>query len=93
MFEKNKKTIIKNPRLHTPLQYWTWLVGIFFLFLTGALLFSSWLFLEITRSLDAEVLPTFETNAVRIRNINTSVTATEAAIHSRTAKDEIVVSE
>lgn len=89
MFEKSKKTTAKNPRVYTPLHYWTWLVCTFFLLLAGALLFSSWLFLEITKSLDAEALPTFETNAARIRSITNSVTATENAIMTRTGESVV----
>ncbi len=88
MFQKTTKTPTQNPRSYTTLTQWTWLVCTFFVLLTGALLFSSWLFLGMTESLDAPALPTFESNAARIRAIDASVLATEEAIIARVGQEE-----
>ena len=72
------------------MRYWTWLVCTFFLLLTGALLYSSWLFIRTAQSLDAEALPTFENNGSRIRAIDADVTEAERAIRGRTGEESTV---
>ena len=86
MFKQSKKSAVRHPRALSTLYYWTVLVSTFSLLLTGALLFSSWLFIRTTESLDAEVLPTFESNAAHIRAIEADIAEAEGAIRDRTGK-------
>lgn len=88
MFKQSKKTIVQHLRALSTLRYWTLLVCTFFLLLTAILLFSSWLFIRTTESLDAEVLPTFESNAAHIRAIEADIVEAERAIRERTGGGE-----
>ncbi|MFZ4500528.1 MAG: hypothetical protein ACOYMZ_03510 [Minisyncoccia bacterium] len=88
MFQKVKKQHIQNLRTHSTLGYWTWLVCAFFVLLTAALLFSSWLFIHTTELLDAEALATFENNSGRFRAIEADVAEAERAIQERTGEEE-----
>ena len=89
MFQKVKNQTAHNPRTNSALRYWTWLVCTFFILLTGALLFSSWLFMHTSESLDAEALPTFENNSARIRGIEADVAEAERAIQERTGEEGV----
>ncbi|HEY0980455.1 MAG TPA: hypothetical protein VGE18_03565 [Candidatus Paceibacterota bacterium] len=94
MFKKTKNpklyTGAQNPRTYSTMRYWTVLVCTFFILLTAALLFSSWLFIHTTESLDAEALATFENNSARIRGIEADIAEAERAIRERTGEEEII---
>lgn len=87
--QKETKLILKRYHtVYTVEKFWIYLICFFFLFITSALLYSSWLFSSTTALLDEQVLPTFESNTATLREIEKSITTSEEALHLRVNRQQ-----
>ena len=59
----------------------------FILVLTLLIVGGTWYFIQVMRRLDAPVTPTFETNAIKIQEMQESLDRVERAIDARIKKE------
>ena len=84
-FKKTKKTFRKEKRFD-PHHFWVWYIAVFIMAITAELVIFSGYFLRTTHTLDAPVVPTLATNAVKIKSMQKSIEKIDTALKQRTGE-------
>lgn len=71
-------------RSFNPHQFWVYFLSAVVLVLSAELLYFSWFFTETVRALDAQAVPTLETNGATIKSMEDRLDMIEDAIQKRT---------
>ncbi len=79
------KTSHHRNQQFNPHRFWTYFLSCFILVLAAELLYFSWFFTQTVQELDAQAVPTLETNGATIKAIEDRLDTIESTIQKRTS--------